>query len=441
MASLPNIPWIGPMRVRGLEEPAIDRVARLLASRRGVRSRASPNRRRLAVLGLAMGVLGALLLHDFGSRGFLRRADALDRRFPARPAGVPTMSRSTGSVGIAATVALAVSGSPASGAGNELLCFGPCIATPQAIDLAAVRDLQFGAAVFLDGSFLVWNYGIEDWGQFDVPASVRRVQQLEIGRHGLALLPDGTVVAWGANNYGEATPPPGLSGVRLVRVGEFHSVAVRQDNSVVCWGNNSDGQCSPPSGLGAITDVRSGSHSVALRSDATIRCWGWNGWGQCSVPADLGPVEAISVLYAHTVVLTTDKRVRCWGRNTDGQCNVPAAIGPVRAISAGGLHTSALLETGAVVCWGSNAFGQCGANGTAGTSLVVSGPNCTLVVKQLCPADVDQNNAIDGIDLAIVLGRWGTSGGTDYPGADIDGSGTVDGADLAQVLGSWGACP
>ncbi|MDI9402256.1 MAG: hypothetical protein QM516_00150 [Limnohabitans sp.] len=58
----------------------------------------------------------------------------------------------------------------------------------------------------------------------------------------------------------------------------------------------------------------------------------------------------------------------------------------------------------------------------------------------LCPGDIDENTVVDGVDLAIVLGRWGTNP-KDYPRADTNDDGTVDGADLAQVLGMWGACP
>ncbi|MFM7259065.1 MAG: LamG-like jellyroll fold domain-containing protein [bacterium] len=57
-----------------------------------------------------------------------------------------------------------------------------------------------------------------------------------------------------------------------------------------------------------------------------------------------------------------------------------------------------------------------------------------------CPGDIDENSIVDGIDLAIILSRWGTNP-KDYPRADTNDDGTVDGADLAQVLGMWGACP
>lgn len=61
-------------------------------------------------------------------------------------------------------------------------------------------------------------------------------------------------------------------------------------------------------------------------------------------------------------------------------------------------------------------------------------------LADFCPGDIDENTLVDGVDLAIVLSRWGTNP-KDYPRADTNGDGTVDGADLAQVLGTWGACP
>lgn len=53
-----------------------------------------------------------------------------------------------------------------------------------------------------------------------------------------------------------------------------------------------------------------------------------------------------------------------------------------------------------------------------------------------CPADLNQNGAVEGGDLAILLGNWGASGE-----GDLDGSGIVDGGDLATLLGAWGNCP
>ena len=56
-----------------------------------------------------------------------------------------------------------------------------------------------------------------------------------------------------------------------------------------------------------------------------------------------------------------------------------------------------------------------------------------------CPGDVVLSGEVNGVDLAAVLGAWGTDGGK-FPRADIDGSGVVDGADLTVVLNDWGLC-
>ena len=46
--------------------------------------------------------------------------------------------------------------------------------------------------------------------------------------------------------------------------------------------------------------------------------------------------------------------------------------------------------------------------------------------------DLNGDGLVDGADLAILLGAWGSEG----PG-DLDGNGMVDGADLAMLLGFW----
>ena len=54
-----------------------------------------------------------------------------------------------------------------------------------------------------------------------------------------------------------------------------------------------------------------------------------------------------------------------------------------------------------------------------------------------CPADINADRVVDGIDLSHVLGSWATAD----EAADINGDGNVDGADLNHVLAAWGVCP
>ncbi len=49
--------------------------------------------------------------------------------------------------------------------------------------------------------------------------------------------------------------------------------------------------------------------------------------------------------------------------------------------------------------------------------------------------DINGDGVVGNIDLALLLGAWGTSGGP----ADLDGDGTVGNTDLAILLGAWSA--
>jgi uncharacterized membrane protein len=53
-----------------------------------------------------------------------------------------------------------------------------------------------------------------------------------------------------------------------------------------------------------------------------------------------------------------------------------------------------------------------------------------------CPADLNLDSVVSGLDLSILLGAWGQSGI-----ADINQDGVVSGTDLSIMLGSWGTCP
>lgn len=51
-----------------------------------------------------------------------------------------------------------------------------------------------------------------------------------------------------------------------------------------------------------------------------------------------------------------------------------------------------------------------------------------------CLGDLNGNGIVNGLDLSILLGGWGT----DFP--DISGDGIIDGLDLTILLGDWGIC-
>lgn len=53
-----------------------------------------------------------------------------------------------------------------------------------------------------------------------------------------------------------------------------------------------------------------------------------------------------------------------------------------------------------------------------------------------CPADFNDNGAVEGADLSSLLNAWGT---TD-PSRDLNHDGTINGADLGELLNAWGTC-
>lgn len=63
----------------------------------------------------------------------------------------------------------------------------------------------------------------------------------------------------------------------------------------------------------------------------------------------------------------------------------------------------------------------------------VSGVALARAPLAALPADIDGDGDVDGADLGLLLGQWGTSD----PAADINNDGTVDGADLGLLLGAW----
>jgi len=59
-------------------------------------------------------------------------------------------------------------------------------------------------------------------------------------------------------------------------------------------------------------------------------------------------------------------------------------------------------------------------------------------VPQSCVADLTNDGVVNGSDLGMLLGAWGSCGGC---AADLDGDGVVGGSDLGVMLGAWGTCP
>lgn len=58
-----------------------------------------------------------------------------------------------------------------------------------------------------------------------------------------------------------------------------------------------------------------------------------------------------------------------------------------------------------------------------------------LRIPAACTGDLNADGTVDGLDLGMMLSRWGGGGA-----ADLDRNGAIDGADLGIMLGNWGSC-
>ena len=101
--------------------------------------------------------------------------------------------------------------------------------------------------------------------------------------------------------------------------------------SIVGWGMDVYGQATPPEGNDYIAIAAGGLHSLALKSDGSVVGWGWNDYGQITVPAGLKlkyplPSQLIAGGVGHSLVLKSDGTVVTWGDNSDGQITVPAGL-------------------------------------------------------------------------------------------------------------------
>jgi tRNA A-37 threonylcarbamoyl transferase component Bud32 len=207
---------------------------------------------------------------------------------------------------------------------------------------------DFTCMIKKDGTLACW--GANDAGQATPPPGMFR--DLSSGhRHSCAVRTDGAVLCWGENASGCTEPDPGT--YVSVAVNAVHSCGVKTDGSIDCWGGNTAGQQFPPPG--SFVAISTGwRHVCALGSDRKIACWGGNDYGQNNAPD--GEYVDVSTGYFHSCAVRTDGNVVCWGRNLKGEGKPP--VGTFASVGAGLYHTCGLKTDNTVVCWGDNAGGR-----------------------------------------------------------------------------------
>ncbi|GAB1447231.1 hypothetical protein MASR2M44_02230 [Bacteroidota bacterium] len=179
-----------------------------------------------------------------------------------------------------------------------------------------------------------------------------------------------------------------------INAGYYQSVAVKSDGTLWAWGNNQFGQLGDGTTTNRNTPVQIGSdndwtsvssgyiHTLGIKTDGTLWSWGWNNFGQLGDGTNNNrntPVQidnsnnwvSVSSKYDHTLAIKADGTLWAWGRNDNGQLgdgtythkNAPVQIGIGSSwihVSAGESHSLAVKSDGTLWAWGSNNNGQLG---------------------------------------------------------------------------------
>ncbi|MDO7847312.1 T9SS type A sorting domain-containing protein [Hymenobacter sp. M29] len=300
--------------------------------------------------------------------------------------------------------------------------------TPAATGTALVtRSLamggDFGPAVRGDGT--LWAWGRNTYGQLGLPTTTARAfRPVQVGTatdwvmvaagqsHSLALKADGSLYAWGYNQFGQLgnatntgnnsanpTPTQVAGTYTQVAAGSWHSLGLRADGGLYAWGSNSSGELgtatntgtnnanpTPMQVPGAYTQVAAGSsHSLGLRADGSLYAWGSNYSGQLGNGNNLtnsanptpmqvaGTYTQVAAGYSHSLGLQADGTLYAWGRNDYGQLGnatnngtptpnpTPTQVaGVYTQVAAGYLHSLGLRADGSLWAWGSNGSGELG---------------------------------------------------------------------------------
>jgi len=285
-----------------------------------------------------------------------------------------------------------------------------------------------GAALRADGTVWTWGYGLSDaLGDTTIASratagmvsNLSEVQKIVTGAtfltshsgHFLALRMDGTVWAWGDNQFGQ------------IGVGPVESLP---------------GYPVQVPGLSNITSVAAnGSMSFALRDDQTLWAWGYNdagnlGTGGRSFPLlpvriNVSNVVAVSAGWFFSAILKDDGTVWTAGLNnyysTLGHTNtddgyrslihrqVPG-LSNVVAIDCGNFHTLALKDDGTLWSWG---FG--GYLGTGGTNHSLEPVQITSLSNIVAfTANALNSQALDASDA---VWSWGWNAGDGSSGYQL----------------------
>ena len=101
----------------------------------------------------------------------------------------------------------------------------------------------------------------------------------------------------------------------------------------------------------------------------------------------------------------------------------------------GGSHGAVSVDANAAMAISDSTLcGNTPGNGISGDWTDFGGNTITDECPADCPGDLNDDGAVNGGDLGLLLAAWGG------PGGDINGDGVTDGGDLGLLLSYWGDC-
>jgi gliding motility-associated-like protein len=186
---------------------------------------------------------------------------------------------------------------------------------------------------------------------------------------------------------------------KTVKSGDFHTLAIKTDGTLWAWGNNNYGQLGDgtttnkniPTKIGNSNDwqfIFPGDHSsFAIKYDGSLWAWGINTYGilgdgsiiNKNTPTRIGndfDWKFVSNNAYNTLAQKNDNSIWAWGSNSNGTLGngsntdslIPVQVGNEtswKSISAGALFSTGIKNDGTIWAWGFGTYGELG-NGNLG---------------------------------------------------------------------------